>query len=101
MFLNILLMFTAFSVSLGPDQDPERERGGGGYGVGYRFKPGTNSTKIGLTFSFAKGSITRAFWMRSLDVRFIVECVFSVIVEFFTRKVTSKTHIQNASVIDP
>jgi hypothetical protein len=46
-----------------------------------------------------------------LDVRFTVECVFDVIFEFLTLKMTSKTHytvkrtsklhIQNAGVIDP
>jgi hypothetical protein len=59
----------------------------------------------------AKGSITVAFWMCCLDVRLTVECVFNVIFEFLTLKITSKTHstvkgkvklhIQNASVIDP
>jgi hypothetical protein len=29
-----------------------------------------------------KGSITLAFWMCSLDVRFTVECVFDVIFRF-------------------
>jgi hypothetical protein len=30
-------------------------------------------------FRTRKGSITLAFWMCSLDVRFLVECVFNVI----------------------
>jgi hypothetical protein len=50
-------------------------------------------------------------WMCSLDVRFTVACVFDVIFEFSTLKITLKTHstvkrtsklhIQNASVINP
>jgi hypothetical protein len=34
------------------------------------------------------GSITLAFCMCSLDVRFTVECVFDVIFEFSTLKMT-------------
>jgi hypothetical protein len=58
-----------------------------------------------------KGSITLAFWMCILNVRFTVACVFNVIFEFLTLQMTSKTHatvkrtpklhIQNASVIYP
>jgi hypothetical protein len=58
-----------------------------------------------------RGSITIAFWMCSLGVRFTVECVFDVFFEFLILKITLKTHstvkrtskqlIQNASVIDP
>jgi hypothetical protein len=57
------------------------------------------------------GSITLAFRMCSLNVRFPVACVFKVIFKFLTLKMTLKTHstekrtsklhIQNASVIDP
>jgi hypothetical protein len=39
---------------------------------------------------FAKGSITLAFFMCSLDVHFTVACVFGVIFEFFTLKITLK-----------
>jgi hypothetical protein len=57
------------------------------------------------------GLITLAFWMRSLDVRFTVECVFDIIFSVENLIVTSITHstvkrtpklyIQNAIVIDP
>jgi hypothetical protein len=34
-------------------------------------------------------------------VRFTVECVFNVIFSVENSKITSKLHIQNASIIDP
>jgi hypothetical protein len=37
-----------------------------------------------------KGSITLAFWMCSLDVRFLVECVFDVILSVQTQKLHQK-----------
>jgi hypothetical protein len=51
---------------------------------------------------YLNGSITLAFCMSSLDVRFTVECVFTKIPlkTHKTVKRTSKLHIQNASVFD-
>jgi hypothetical protein len=40
----------------------------------------------------AKGWITLAFWMCSLDVRFTVECAFDVIFSDKNSKIRSKTH---------
>jgi hypothetical protein len=69
------------------------------------------STVPSMSVQMHKGSITLAFWIYSLNVRFTVKCVFNVIFEFSTLKMTSKTHatvkrtsklhIKNASVINP
>jgi hypothetical protein len=50
-------------------------------------------TYFNYKFKF-KGSITLAFWMCSLDVRFTVACVFNVNVIFSVEnsKMTLKTH---------
>jgi hypothetical protein len=55
--------------------------------------------KVCLTHNVHKGLITLAFWMCSLDVRFTVECVFDVIFEFLTLKITLKTHHPHKAVI--